>query len=161
MDLERRPAVRGDGRVLTRLRTKGGQSFKSQTQALQAAFAAEPRMKGGLEAASKELAKIQGVALRSMMYFTLVPAGIPFNRSLALNEVSASIANDSSDKGRRGGTTTRGEHTTPYEQTSQQRVWVGELRGALAGFGVPGVWRTERKRIENLFFRKGLLINNI
>ena len=85
---------------------KAGQSFKSQTQALQAAFAAEPRMKGGLEAASKELAKIQGVALRSMMYFTLVPAGIPFNRSLALNEVSASIANDKAkteDKPKGGG----------------------------------------------------------
>jgi hypothetical protein len=85
---------------------KAGQSFKSQTQALQAAFAAEPRMKGGLEAASKELAKIQGVALRSMMYFTLVPAGIPFNRSLALNEVSASIASDKAkgdDKPKGGG----------------------------------------------------------
>jgi len=77
---------------------KAGQSFKSQTQALQAAFAAEPRMKGGLEAASKELAKIQGVALRSMTYFTLVPAPLQFDRNLALNEVSASIAKDDKAK---------------------------------------------------------------
>ena len=76
---------------------KAGQAFKSQAQALQAAFVADPRMKDGMEAASKELAKIQGVSLRSTMYFTVVPAGLEFNRALALNEVSASLAKDAKD----------------------------------------------------------------
>jgi len=84
---------------------KAGQSFKSQTAALQAAFAAEPRMKGGLEAAAKEMAKIQGTPLRSMMYFTLVPASLQFDRQLAMNEVSASAANaaKTDDKPKGGG----------------------------------------------------------
>jgi hypothetical protein len=71
---------------------KAGQAFKSQTASLQAAFAAEPRMKGGLEAAAKEMAKIQGTPLRSMMYFTLLPPGLQFDRKLAMNEVSAAAA---------------------------------------------------------------------
>lgn len=77
---------------------KAGQSFKSQTQGLQAAFAAEPRMKPGLEAAAKELAKVQGTALRSTIYFTLLPPKLQFDRALALNEVSAAIAKDDKTK---------------------------------------------------------------
>ena len=86
---------------------KAGQAFKSQTQALQAAFAGDPRLKGGLEAASKEMAKVAGTPMRSTIYFTLVPAGMQFDRKLALNDVSASNAKDAKsaaeDKPKGGG----------------------------------------------------------
>jgi hypothetical protein len=73
---------------------KAGQAFKAQTQSLSAAFNAEPRLKGGLEAASKEMAKLQGTPLRSTMYFTLVPPTAPFDRKLALSDVAASNAKE-------------------------------------------------------------------
>ena len=85
---------------------KAGEAFKSQAAALQSAFAFDPRMKDGMDAALKELSKMQGVSLRSTMYFTVVPAGLEFNRALALDEVSASIANDKAkgdDKPKGGG----------------------------------------------------------
>jgi hypothetical protein len=86
---------------------KAGQAFKSQTQALQAAFVGDPRLKGGLEAASKEMAKVAGTPMRSTIYFTLVPAGMQFDRKLALNDVSASNAKDAKsaaeDKPKGGG----------------------------------------------------------
>ena len=71
---------------------KAGQAFKAQTQGLQAMFSADPRMKGGLEAVGKEMAKMHGTPLRSIMYFSLVPPGAQFDRQLALNDASAADA---------------------------------------------------------------------
>jgi len=86
---------------------KAGQAFKAQTQSLQAAFAAEPRLKGGLEAAAKEMAKLQGTPLRSTMYFTIVPPNMQFDRKLALNDVAANAAKEdkaaAEDKPKGGG----------------------------------------------------------
>jgi len=88
---------------------KAGDAFKSQTQSLQAAFNADPRLKGGMEAASKEMAKIAGTPMRSTMYFTLVPPNMQFDRKLALNEASAAAAKEDKanaedkDKPKKGG----------------------------------------------------------
>jgi hypothetical protein len=86
---------------------KAGQAFKAQTQALQTAFStADPRLKGGMDAAATEMAKIQGTPLRSMMYFTLVPPNLQFDRNLALNDVSGAPKDDkakSEDKPKSGG----------------------------------------------------------
>jgi hypothetical protein len=73
---------------------KAGQAFRSQTQAVQAAFTADPRMKGGFDAAAKEMAKIQGTALRSVVYVSLVPPGMQFDRSLALNDAATAEKSD-------------------------------------------------------------------
>lgn len=73
---------------------KAGKAFKSETQALQAAFAADARVKEGFEAAGKELAKLQGTALRSMIYVSLVPPGMQFDRQLALNEAGTASGSD-------------------------------------------------------------------
>jgi len=69
-----------------------GQAFTSPTQSFQAVFAVDPRMKTGMEAAAKEMAKLQGTPLRTVMYFSLVPPGDRFDRKLALNDASAAEA---------------------------------------------------------------------
>jgi hypothetical protein len=71
---------------------KAGQSFQNQVQGLSAMFTSNPQMKGGLDAATKEMAKMQGIPLRSVMYLTMVPAGQPFDRTLALTQASAADA---------------------------------------------------------------------
>jgi hypothetical protein len=68
---------------------KAGKAFQSEVQGLQAAFAADPRIKDGFEAAGKEMAKVQGTALRSVIYVAAVPPGMKFDRQLALGEASA------------------------------------------------------------------------
>jgi hypothetical protein len=71
---------------------KAGEAFKEQAKGLQAAFNVNPQLKGGLEAASKEMAKLQGTPLRSRVYVTLVPPNTPFDRKLALGDASAGEA---------------------------------------------------------------------
>jgi hypothetical protein len=44
------------------------------------------------------MAKLQGTPLRNTMYFTLVPPNTPFDRKLALNDVSAATAKDDKAK---------------------------------------------------------------
>ena len=66
-----------------------GQTFRPQMQSMDAVFKSNPQIKGGFEAAAIELAKVPGVALRSMTYVTLVPAGMKFDRQLALGEAAA------------------------------------------------------------------------
>ncbi|MBA3339235.1 MAG: hypothetical protein H0T54_05740 [Geodermatophilaceae bacterium] len=71
---------------------KAGQSFKNQVQGLSALFTSNPQMKGGLDAAAKEMAKMQGIPLRSVTYLTTVPAGQQFDRKLVLPQASAADA---------------------------------------------------------------------
>lgn len=71
---------------------KAGQAFKSQMQGLSAMFTSNPNMKGGLEAAATEVAKMRGIPLRSVMYLTMVPPDQQFDRALALNQASAAEA---------------------------------------------------------------------
>lgn len=71
---------------------KAGEAFKEQAKGLQAAFSANPQLKGGMEAASKEMAKLQGTPLRNKIYVTLVPPNTPFDRKLALGDASAGEA---------------------------------------------------------------------
>lgn len=68
---------------------KAGDAFRAQASGLQAAFASDPRIKDGFDAAAKELAKMQGIALRSTTYVTLVPPNMTFDRNLALGDASA------------------------------------------------------------------------
>lgn len=69
-----------------------GQAFRPQVQSMDAVFKSNPQIKGGFEAAAIELAKVPGVALRSFTYVTLVPAGMTFDRKLALGEAAAVAA---------------------------------------------------------------------
>jgi hypothetical protein len=86
---------------------KVGKAFAEQKQSLQAAFNSDPRIKVGFEAAAKEMAKVEGTPLRSVIYVTLVPAGMQFDRKLALNDVAAGEKADkaasSDDKPKSGG----------------------------------------------------------
>ena len=66
-----------------------GQTFRPQMQSMEAVFKSNPQIKGGFEAAAVELAKIPGVALRSVTYVALVPPGMTFDRQLALGEAAA------------------------------------------------------------------------
>jgi len=68
---------------------KAGKAFKSEVQGLQAAFAADPRIKDGFEAAGKEMAKVQGTVLRTVVYVAAVPPNMKFERQLALGEQAA------------------------------------------------------------------------
>lgn len=73
---------------------KAGKVFKDQVQGVQSIFAADPRLKGGLEAATIEMGKLQGTPLRTVMYFTLVPAGSAFDRAAALTDGKAATPDD-------------------------------------------------------------------
>ncbi len=77
---------------------KAGDAFRAQASGLQAAFASDARIKDGFDAAAKELAKMQGISLRSTTYVTLVPPNMTFNRNLALGDASAAAATDSAKK---------------------------------------------------------------
>ncbi|MEO7041243.1 MAG: hypothetical protein ABI035_03175 [Gemmatimonadaceae bacterium] len=73
---------------------KAGDAFRAQASGLQAVFASDPRIKDGMDAAAKELAKMQGISLRSTTYVTLVPPNMAFDRNLALGDASAAAAAD-------------------------------------------------------------------
>ena len=75
-----------------------GQTFRPTVEGLQAAFSSDPRIKTGFEAAGKELAKVPGVALRSVTYVAVVPAGMTFDRQLVLGDAGAAAAADSAKK---------------------------------------------------------------
>ncbi|MEO9117078.1 MAG: hypothetical protein ABI311_13035 [Gemmatimonadaceae bacterium] len=77
---------------------KAGDAFRAQASGLQAAFASDARIKDGFDAAAKELAKMQGIALRSTTYVTLVPANVTFDRNLALGDASAATTADAAKK---------------------------------------------------------------
>ncbi len=77
---------------------KAGQEFRSQAEGIQAAFAGDPRIKDGFDAAAKELAKVPGAALRSTVYVVGVPSGLTFDRPLALNEATAAAKADEAKK---------------------------------------------------------------
>ena len=68
---------------------KAGDAFRAQASGLQAAFASDARIKDGFAAAAKELAKMQGISLRSTTYVTLVPPNMTFDRNLALGDATA------------------------------------------------------------------------
>lgn len=68
---------------------KAGQAFRPPMEALQAAFASDPRLKVGFEASAKELQKLSGIPLRSVTYAALVPAALAFDRKLVLDDGSA------------------------------------------------------------------------
>jgi hypothetical protein len=71
---------------------KLGKEFRAQAQGLQAAFASDPRLKDGFEAAGKEMQKIQGVPLRSTTHVVLVPANMALDRQLAVDGAASSAA---------------------------------------------------------------------
>ena len=77
---------------------QSGDAFRTQTSGLQAAFASDPRIKDGFDAAGKELAKMQGISLRSTTYVTIVPPNMTFDRNLALGDASAASAADAAKK---------------------------------------------------------------
>jgi hypothetical protein len=75
-----------------------GQTFRPQAQSMEAVFKSDPRIKGGFEAAAIELAKVPGVALRSVTYVTVVPPGMTFDRQLALGDAAAAVAKAEPEK---------------------------------------------------------------
>lgn len=77
---------------------KAGDAFRAQASGLQAVFASDPRIKDGFDAATKEIAKMQGVPLRSTTYVTLVPPNVTFDRKLALGDASAATTTDAAKK---------------------------------------------------------------
>lgn len=82
---------------------KAGQEFRAQAQGLQTAMAGDPRMKDGFAAAQKELAKLNGIALRSHTHVVLVPVDVAFNRSMTLADGSAAATAKKEEKPSGGG----------------------------------------------------------
>lgn len=81
---------------------KLGQEFQGTVKSLDAAFSANPQMREGFEAAAKERAKVPGVSVRSTTYVAFVPAGMTFDRQLALND-GASAAPAPEPEQKKGG----------------------------------------------------------
>ena len=77
---------------------KAGQEFREPLQGLQAAMSSDPRLKGGFEAAGAELAKLSGIALRSVTHVVLVPVGVEFDRKMALGDGAAAANAAKNDK---------------------------------------------------------------
>jgi hypothetical protein len=63
---------------------KMGRAFQPSAEALKAAFASDPRIKVAFEASAAELKKLSGISLRSTTHGVAVPAGMTFDRELAL-----------------------------------------------------------------------------
>lgn len=82
---------------------KAGQEFRANIQGMQAAMAADPRMKDGFAAAQKEMAKINGIALRSNTHVVLLPVGLEFDRKLALGDGAAAATAKKDEKPSGGG----------------------------------------------------------
>ncbi len=82
---------------------KAGQEFRANIQGMQAAMVADPRMKDGFAAAQKEMAKINGIALRSTTHIVLVPVGLAFDRKLAMGDATAAAAAKKDEKPKGGG----------------------------------------------------------
>jgi hypothetical protein len=77
---------------------KAGSAFQAQIQGIQAAFAADPRIKEGFGAAAKELSKVSGISLRSVTYVALVPPNMTFDRKLVLGDAVTQAVADSAAK---------------------------------------------------------------
>lgn len=77
---------------------KLGREFRATVQGMQAAFASNPQLKDGFEAAAKELQKVQGIALRTTTHVVLVPAGLTLDRQAVLAEGTASAAKAEAEK---------------------------------------------------------------
>lgn len=78
---------------------KLGREFEASGKSLEAAFNANPQIKEGFAAAAKERAKVPGVPLRSTTYVSFVPAGMTFDRQLALGDVAAAPPAEAEKKG--------------------------------------------------------------
>ncbi|MEP7382062.1 MAG: hypothetical protein ABI910_10270 [Gemmatimonadota bacterium] len=65
---------------------KLGQEFEGSVKSMDAAFSANPQLREGFAAAAKERAKVPGVSVRSTTYVAFVPAGMTFDRQLALSD---------------------------------------------------------------------------
>ncbi len=74
---------------------KMGKQFQAQARGLQAAFASDPRIKDGFEAAAKEMQKVPGIPLRHTTYVVLVPPNVALNRQMVIDGAVASAAKDS------------------------------------------------------------------
>ena len=77
---------------------KLGQQFQATAKSLDAAFSTNPQMKEGFVAAAKERQKVGGVSMRSTTYVSFVPAGMSFDRQLALNEASSAPPAEAEEK---------------------------------------------------------------
>lgn len=84
---------------------KLGREFSTSVQGIQAAFASNPGLKDGLEAAAKEMQKVEGIALRTTTHVVLVPAGMTLDRQavLADGKASAAKAEEKKDEKPKGG----------------------------------------------------------
>ena len=71
---------------------KAGRAFREEAKGLQAAFGSNPQIKQGFEAAAKERAKLPGVALKSTSFVVFVPAGMDFDRRVALGDAAPAPA---------------------------------------------------------------------
>lgn len=71
---------------------KVGKAFREEARSMQAAFASNPQIKEGVEAAARERAKLPGVSLRSTSYVVFVPADMEFDRKLALSDGASAPA---------------------------------------------------------------------
>lgn len=78
---------------------KAGQAYRSSLDALRGAFASDPRIKVGFDAAAKEMQKVDGIAVRSTTYVIAVPAGVQFNRALVLGDAGSASQGDAKPKG--------------------------------------------------------------
>ncbi len=78
---------------------KLGRELESTGKSLEMAFSSNPQIKDGFAAAAKERAKVPGTPLRSTTYVTFVPAGMTFDRQLALGDVAAAPAPEPEKKG--------------------------------------------------------------
>ena len=63
---------------------KLGREFSDPMKQMAALFNSNPQMKEGMAAAAKEMAKQQGIPLRSSIYFVVVPEGKTLDRQLAV-----------------------------------------------------------------------------
>ena len=103
---------------------KMGTQFQAQARGLQAAFASDPRIKDGLEAAAKEMQKVHGIPLRNTTYVVLVPANMTLNRQLVIDGAAGSAATDSvaakEDKPKSGFRGLMGAVKAAAEQSAKQ-----------------------------------------
>lgn len=78
---------------------KVGSAFRQEARGTQQAFAFNPQLKQGFEAAAKERAKVPGVPMRSTTYVVFVPANMEFDRNLALNATPVAAPTTEEKKG--------------------------------------------------------------
>lgn len=77
---------------------KLGQEFQNAAKSLDAAFSTNPQLKEGFEAAARERQKVEGISVRSTTFAVFLPAGMTFDRKLALSEESAAPVAQAEEK---------------------------------------------------------------